>query len=134
MGTDDEMALSNAVLSELPDATRLKCKIHKRNNVRKKLQVIKISTDCKGEIFTDIFGEVTGGTLFHGLYHERSPDAFDQKLADLHEKWENLAPGFFRWFEKEEADTFKTSMIESVLRAAQVEDDLTMQARASTRN
>ena len=86
---------------------------------------MKINTACEGEVLKDIFGEVTGGTLFRGLYHERNPDAFDQKLADLHEKWENLTPGFFQWFQ-EEADTFKTSMIESVRRAAQVEDDFTM--------
>lgn len=87
---------------------------------------MKISTACEGEILKDIFGEVTGGMLFRGLYHWRNPDALDQKLADLREKWENLAPGFFHWFQKEEADTFKTSMIESVRRAAQDEDDFTM--------
>ena len=134
MGTDDELALSNAVLSELPDAIRLKCKIHKRDNVKKKLQAMKISTACEGEILKDIFGEVTGGTLFRGLYHSKNPDALDQKLADLHEKWENLAPDFFRWFQKEEAGTFKTSMIESVRRAAQVEDDFTMNASESLKS
>ena len=94
VGTDDELALSNAVLSELPAAIRLKCKIHKRDNVKKKVQAMKISTACEG----DIFGEVAGETLIRGLFHARNPDAFDQKLAYLHEKWKNLAPRFFRWF------------------------------------
>lgn len=109
VGTNDELALSNAVLSELPDVIRLKCKIHKRDNVIKKLQAMKIRAACEGEILKDIFCEVTGGTPFRGLHHSKNPDALDQKLADLHEKWENLAPGFFRWFQKEEADTFKPS-------------------------
>lgn len=126
VGTDDELALSNAVLSELPDVIRLKCKTSKRDNVKRKLQAMKISTACETEIVKDIFGEVTGGTLFRGLYHAKNPDAFDQKLGELHEKWENLAPGFFCWFQKEEADTFKASMIESVCIAAQVEGDFTM--------
>ena len=94
--------------------------------MKKKLPVMKISTACAGEILKDIFGEITGGTLLRSLYHSKNPDAFEQKLADLHEKWENLAPGFFPWFQKEEADTFKTSMIDSVRRAAQVKDDFTM--------
>ena len=125
VGTDDELALSNAVLSELPDVIRLKCKTHKRDNVKRKLQAMKISTACETEIIKDIFGEVTGGTLFRGLYHAKNPDAFDQKLGEFHEKWENLAPGFFRWFH-EEANIFKASMIESVRIAAQVKGDFTM--------
>ena len=92
------------MLSELPDAIRLKCKIHKRDNVKKKLQAMKISTACEGEIPKDVFSEVTDRTLFRGLYHSKNPDALDQKLSDLHEKCENLAPGFFQWFQKEEAD------------------------------
>lgn len=126
VGIDDELALSNAVLAELPDAIRLKCKIHKRENIKRKLRAMKISTAYENEILKDIFGEVTGGTLFRGLYHAKNPDAFDQKLANLQEKWEQLAPGFFHWFKKEEAETFKTSMIESVRSAAQVETDFTM--------
>ena len=55
MGTDDELALSNAVLSELPDTITLKCKNHKRDNVKEKLQAMKISTACEGEILKDIF-------------------------------------------------------------------------------
>ena len=131
MGTDDNLVLSNAMLSELPDAIRLTCKIQKQDNVKKKLQAMKISTPREGEILKYIFGKVTGGTLFHGLYHSKNPDALDQKLADLHRKWETLAPAFFSWFQKEEADTFKTSMIESVRRAAQVKDDFTMNASKS---
>ena len=57
---------------------------HKRDNVKKKLQAMKISTACEGEILKDVFSGVTDGTLFRGLYHSKNPDALDQKLSDLH--------------------------------------------------
>jgi len=47
-------------------------------------------------------------------------------LAHWHKKRENLAPGFLCWFQKEEANTFTISMIKSVCKVAQVEDDFTM--------
>ena len=58
IGTDNELALSNAVVAELPDAIRLKCKIHKRYNVKNKLRSMRITSAAQNEILKYIFGEI----------------------------------------------------------------------------
>lgn len=44
---------------------------------------------------------------------------FDNKTAQLEQKWNSIAPGFHPWFMQHKADTFRTSMIASVREAAQ---------------
>ena len=114
------------VVAELPDAIRLKCKIHKHDNVKNKLWAMQIPSAAQNEILKDIFGEINDGILYRGLYHAKNEEDFNQKLCNIQQKWEHVAPGFHQWFQREQADTFKTSMIESVRRAAQIDEEFTM--------
>lgn len=69
-----------------------------------------------------------------GLYDAKSEDDFDQKLSLLRDKWEKLAPGFYKWFQRFQSVDFKQSMISSVREASQLIDERNQQVEDYTTN
>lgn len=69
-----------------------------------------------------------------GLYDAKSEDDFDQKLSLLRDKWEKLAPGFHKWFQRFQSADFKQSMISSVREASQLIDERNGQVEDYTTN
>ena len=69
-----------------------------------------------------------------GLYDAKSEDDFDQKLYLLRDKWEKLAPGFHKWFQRFQSADIKQSMISFVREASQLIDNCNGQVEDYTTN
>lgn len=123
-GTDNEDALRNALRITFANSVSLLCRLHKKENIEHHLHsTLKVSPNVKKEIVHDVFGQKEGSILHMGLYDAKSEDDFDQKLSLLRDKWEKLAPGFHKWFQRFQSADFKQSMISSVLEASQLIDE-----------
>ena len=115
IGTDRETALSNALLMAFENAVHLRCFNHVNKNVKNKLKDIGVSKTDKTRILTDIFGSTGDISLkMTGLTDCFTHAEFDQKLDQLKLKWENAVPGFWTWFKRNQSDTIKHHMIQSV--------------------
>lgn len=49
-----------------------------------------------------------------GCTYNNSEEAFDISLGQLYQRWERLAPGFHTWFQSQQVDVFRHSMIQPV--------------------
>ena len=115
LGSDGEVAITNASLMAFESAVQLRCFNHVKKNIKNKLQDIGSSKQSKKIILSDIFGAVSDPTSkIIGLVDCLTHVEFDQKLESLSEKWDALVPGFWDWFCKKEGDTFKLHMIQTV--------------------
>jgi hypothetical protein len=115
IGTDRETALSNALLMAFENAVHLRCFNHTNKNVKNKLKDIGVSKTDKSRILTDIFGGTGDISLkMTGLTDCFTHAEFDQRLDQLKLKWENAVPGFWTWFKRNQSDTIKHHMIQSV--------------------
>ena len=64
---------------------------------------------------TDIFGGTGDISLKMTCFTDCFTHAeFDQKLDQLKLKWENAVPGFWTWFKRNQSDTIKHHMLQSV--------------------
>ena len=109
-GTDGEEALHSAFSSVFPHAIHLQCELHKRDNITRKLQSLKLDGSFVKTIVNDIFGS---GNC-DGLIDSKDVSTFSNNLEALKAKWDSICPLFHEWFCKNEAEIFCTSMISSV--------------------
>ena len=92
LGTDEDRALSGGILQETEGSTiHLLGKEHVVDNVEKKLVSLNFPIQQRRVIMQDIFGERQS----HGdcLYSCESAEEYDQKVANLKEKWNGNIPG-----------------------------------------
>jgi hypothetical protein len=111
-GTDGEGALVNALQACFRESIGLRCFVHKQRNLEERLK--GASTIARKEVLADIFGVRDGEVFSTGLVDSKNKEAFDKDLLQLRQRWEGLVPGFFNWFNKQQADTFKKYMIADV--------------------
>ena len=127
VGTDGEQAIVkalNAVFMGKP--VHLRCFIHMKDNIRRKLTELLLPETIREEIIRDIFGTQQGTVYVMGILDALSPADFDDRLSSLKTKWDELEhsvhphqePQFYQWLLKNEVEDMKVSMIASVRESA----------------
>ena len=75
-GTDDEINLVNAFISELPESLHLRCKIRLADNIESKLSKLSFGKKERQIILSSIFGRGSGDTRDKCLADPVSADEF----------------------------------------------------------
>lgn len=123
IGTDGDLALMNASAICFPDAKKLLCSTHKKENIQRHLHSkLRAIQNASNHIICDIFGRKTSSISENGLISAKSEEEFDNKLANVKSVWDHIVPDFHSWFVKYEADYFKCNLIASVTLAAGLSD------------
>lgn len=109
-GTDGEENMAKAFSDAYPDAKHLRCDIHMRDNVKRKLSQLGITGTIASEIVFDIFGKKVDGGIDGGLVDCTSAEEFENAVKSVTDKWiaihENGAK-FVDYFLKEKADVIR---------------------------
>ena len=114
-GTDGEAALVNAFTAVFPQAIHLRCFLHFRENIERKLQQLNISISTIKEYRRDIFGNPSQLEL--GLVDAESESELDAMLNSLEKVWNDREspfhspPEFHSWFRMYSRDVIATSML-----------------------
>ena len=114
-GTDGELALENALAATFPCAQHVRCFLHFRGNIERKLDGLNIPRAIASEIVKDIMGCPT--QLQHGLVDSDSVNRFDDMLAGFRARWNELEkpynspPVFHGWFVKHCRDVIVKYML-----------------------
>ena len=109
-GTDGEENLYNAMAEVFVDAKHLRCDIHLKDNVKRKLNELGITGAVASEIVFDIFGKVLGEEKEGGLVDCKSSEEFDVAVSDATKAWHKLHKNgekFCSYFLKEKADVIR---------------------------
>ena len=109
-GTDGEENMAKALADAYPTAKHLRCDIHMRDNVKRKLSEIGITGTVASEIVFDIFCKKVDGGIQGGLVDCTSSDEFDTALKVVVEKWNTLhnhGGKFVEYFLKEKAEVIR---------------------------
>ena len=136
-GTDGEQALEKALKMQFRNAGHLRCFVHFKRNIERKLHEIGISNEVKRLLFLDIFGAKKNDSpdsdtsedgevpmRSTGLVDAWDEDEFDELLERIMEKWNKLEeectkkpPVFHKWFSQYKADEVKRCMLASLREA-----------------
>ena len=117
-GTDGEAALVNAFTAVFPQAIHLRCFLHFRENIERKLQQLSISASVIKEYRKDIFGSPSQLEL--GLVDAESESELDAMLNSLENVWNNREspfhspPEFHSWFRLYSRDVIAKSMLHPI--------------------
>ena len=123
VGTDGETALVNDLVAVFPGGLiHLRCFLHMKENIRRKLTDMGFPESTRNRIIKDIFGMQQGTMYVKGLLDAVDGSEFDYKLSLLEEKWSDIEhslhphrdPCFYNWLVKNETAVMKTSMIAGV--------------------
>ena len=90
----------------------MRCDIHLRDNVERKLNEFGITGSVASEIVCDIFGKVLDEVVEGGLVDCTSSREFDIALNNVTNKWKDLHPNgdkFTSYFIKEKAEIIRES-------------------------
>lgn len=87
-GTDGELALENALKATFPMAQHVRCFLHFRGNVERKLQELKVPCTVADEILRDIMGCPTRLQL--GLVDAANAEKMDEMLQGYERRWNEL--------------------------------------------
>ena len=114
-GTDGETALVKAFSAVFTKAVHLRCFLHFRQNIERKLQEFGVSSAVIKEYRRDIFGDPR--SLQVGLVDVSSKSELENKLASLEKKWNDLEKPFhspqefYEWFQENSLDVIADCMI-----------------------
>lgn len=116
-GTDGELALESAFTATFPRAQHMRCFLHFRGSVERKLQELGVSRSVSGEIVKDIIGCPT--QLQDGLVDTESAEKLDDMLSGLQRRWNEFEepynnPPFHAWFIKHCHDNVVNYMLQDV--------------------
>ena len=127
VGTNGEQALVKALRDVFSEQTiHLRCFLHMKDNIRRKLTDLLLPESVREEIVRDIFGFQQGTVYVKGVLDASDEEDFSQRLVSLKEKWDTFEysihphqqPQFYSWLLKNEANDMKVSMISSVRESA----------------
>ena len=127
IGTDGERAITKAIEALFPqDIVLLRCYLHMKENIRRKLIDLLLPECIREEILRDIFGTQQGSVYVKGIVDSEDVGDFDHRLLLLKAKWDELElsvhpqsePDFHTWILRNEASVMKDSMIASVRQRA----------------
>lgn len=117
-GTDGELALESAFTATFPQAQHVRCFLHFRGNVERKLQELGIPRSVSSEIIKDIMGCPT--QLQRGLVDAESPEKLDDMLSGFKRRWNefekpyNSPPSFHFWFIRHCRDNVANYMLQDI--------------------
>ena len=117
-GTDGELALENALTASFPRAQHVRCFLHFRRNIEKKLREFHVPQHVSVEIVKDIMGCPT--QLEHGLVDADSEMKMNGLLSRFESRWNELEkpynspPLFYSWFMKYCRDNVAKHMLQDV--------------------
>ena len=123
IGTDGEQAIAKAAACVFSDdLIHLRCFIHMKDNIRRKLTEMLIPEYTRNQIIRDIFGSQHGTVYTKGLLDATSESDFRHRLSLLKSKWDEIErsvhlhcdPCFYNWLVRNEVEVMKSSMIASV--------------------
>ncbi len=127
VGTDGEQALVKAIIATFHGKIlHLRCFIHMKDNIRRKLTELLLPEHTREEIIRDIFGTQQGTVFVKGILDAASPEDFDRRLSQLETKWDDIEkvvhphqkPCVHHWIVNNVADVMKESMIAPVRESA----------------
>jgi len=101
-GTDGELALENAFMASFHSAQHVRCFLHFKGNLERKLQDLKVPHTVRIEIIQDVLGNPS--QLQHGLVDAESNEELDEQLSKFEGCWNELErpynspPFFYTWF------------------------------------
>ena len=114
-GTDGEMALENAFMASFPSAQHVRCFLHFKGNIERKLQELKIPNAVRLEVVKDVLGNPS--KLESGLVDAVSSEELDDQLSKFEGRWNELErpynspPFFYTWFVKHCRDNIAKYML-----------------------
>ena len=117
-GTNGELALENALATTFPQAQHVRCFLHFRDNIQRKLRELGVPQSVSCEIVKDIMG--CPSQLQLGLVDSESVDKMDDLLARFERRWNefekpyNSPPFFHSWFVKHCRNTVAKYMLPTV--------------------
>ena len=128
LGTDEETAVYDGILSETKHTIHLLGVEHVMANVEKKLEELHFPPTQKRQIIDDIFGgprTVSSGSLCES----KSNEEFDNKVSEMKERWEeiekkytrNAPPKFVKYFSQHKEEKIRNSMTQYVRKRAGVD-------------
>ena len=124
-GTDGDKNLTEALGHNFPFALQLRCFIHFKKNVQKKLRDLGLPRHISQQFLDDIFGKHDGNLKIEGLIDCTSAEDFQQKLEALEEHWNTRespyagqsGPRFYEYFKRDQADVVRHHMRKDIREA-----------------
>ncbi|XP_066934513.1 uncharacterized protein [Clytia hemisphaerica] len=113
IGHDLDNAIGNGIGSVLRNAERLFCTQHLQSRDVVKLKDLGANANTQNRIMADIYGTQKGIIAENGLADSADRDDFNAKLISLEAGWEDLIPGFFRWFKLRRTIVFTKNLVKS---------------------
>ena len=112
--TDLEKAIFNGFLSQIKDLKLLLCFFHLQQNDKRKLAELKPKggSQAINTILAHIYGRQYSTMMEYGLVDSKDVSDLAKRLESLRESWENLFPGFHKWFVSKRKAIFQNSVIE----------------------
>lgn len=106
IGTDGEMAIADGVQVQFNESKHVLCFLHVKNNLKRKLQEMGITSEAIRQFLDDVFGHQEGSCKVAGLVDCDTPEEFDGLLEGLQFSWNEREiactkakePKFFNWF------------------------------------
>ena len=132
LGTDEDRALSGGILQETEGRTIHLGKDHVIENVEKKLVALNFPIQQRLVIMQNIFGGCHDRKDRDCLYGCESAEEYDQKVANLKQKWNNLeqehtknslSNKFVSYFTAHKEKQIREKMIKAVRRKANIDGD-----------
>ena len=118
LGTDGEVALSDAFLDVCQGAKHLICFNHFQNNITDHLKSVGIDESNRRLICADIFGQQVGTTFEEGIVDSDDVEEFDARLHSIRSTWEkrigNKGIAFHDWFVKYKSNLMKEHLLKPV--------------------
>ena len=122
VGTDGEKAIVKALKAVFPEKIYLRCFLHMKDNIRRKLSELLLPESVREDIIKDLFGTQQGSTYVKGALDASSCADFDDRLLRLKIKWDeaeaafhpNHEPQVYNWILKNEAEVMRHSMLAPV--------------------
>ena len=127
VGTDGEQAIIKALRAVFGDSfISLRCFIHMKDNIKRKLTELLLPDKIKDEIIKDIFGFQQDALYVKGILDSESVAIFDVRFSLLKSKWDRpeqsvhpkRIPQVHEWIHRYETMVMKDPMIASVREAA----------------
>ena len=109
-GTDGEDNMAKAFSDVYSNAKHLRCDIHMKDNIKRKLSQLNITGDVASEIMPDVFGKKIDGGKEGGLVDCCSSEEFDSALISATQNWITIhenGKDFVNYFFKEKADVIR---------------------------
>ena len=121
IGHDLDRTIPNSLTDVFKDAQKFWCTEHMQKRDRLKLQNMGYGQRNSDRIMADIYGCQNDVLLQTGLADAINEDDFMAKYESLGQIWDNLVPGFHRWFKRKRAPLFIESAILSARENAGIE-------------